>query len=276
MALKTIGLRLALAAAAVVVPACDEIIADPPPPAASAEPRGPSTGSNTSRVWDGGVRLEATRVECHASDLEGVPKPAGKWCSVALAILNESDRDVLLPTTGHVLTAGGEEFGTWTDAMERAGGNPDSVFTTPIPPGGGGAAGIYFALPERARPQQVELHAAEGSSGATITPDECRFSRYKGALTGACYSDLTPEVEVDERQPYFIGRTGGEIQPQYVCFDLREWTADPQPTVQPLSFIGQGVIELVSENRALYTDNSGMVLPLGPTETNEERPGTCG
>ena len=61
-----------------------------------------------------------------------------------------------------------------------------------------------------------------------------------------------------------------------MCFDLREWTADPQPSVQPLGFIGQGVIELVSENRAVYTDNSGLFLPLGLTEQNVENPGTCG
>ncbi|HEV2757629.1 MAG TPA: hypothetical protein VG318_17840 [Actinomycetota bacterium] len=276
MARKSTGLRLALAVAAVLVAGCDPSAPDAPDSAPSVEPRGPAVGPHNSRVWDGGVRFEATTVECHDSNLEGVKDPPGKWCAVSLAILNESEDDILLPTTGHTMTAAGQEFGTWDDAMKRARANPDSVFTTAIPPGGGGAARIYFTLPEPAKPERVQVHAAEGSSGATITLDACRFRRYRGTATGACYSDLGPGAEVGERYPYAIGRTGGEIQPQYVCFDLREWTADPQPTAQPLSFIGQGVLELVSENRAVYTDNSGFVLPLGLTEQNEENPGTCG
>ena len=256
------------------------ILLKPPAETASTapEPDRPLVSPNTGYAWDGDVRFELTTLECTRGGIDEHPKAGrpGKHCVASFAILNESERDVLLPTTGHTLSAEGEEFAPWEEAMELARSNPDAVFVTPIPPGGGGAGAIYFALPEAARPEKVEVHAAEGSPGATIVLETCRFSKYEGVVTGACYSDLTPEAEAGEVYPYFIGRTGGEIAPQYICFDMREWTADPQPTAQPLSFIGQGVMELLSENRAVYTDNSGMVLPLGLTSSNEENPGTCG
>lgn len=243
-----------------------------------AEAPRPPVSPNAGYAWDADVRFELTRMDCHPGGIDEHPAAGrpGKHCVASLSILNESARDVLLPSTAHTLSAGGEEFTPWDEAMELARSNADAVFVAPIPPGGGGTAAVYFSLPEAVRPQRVEVHAAEGSPGATFVLDDCRFDRHEGVVSGSCYSEAGREVEVGEVAPHFIGRTGGELAPEYVCFDQREWTADPQPASQPLDFVGHGVIELVSEDRAVYTDNSGLVLPLGLTSSNDANPGTCG
>ena len=248
---------------------------------APASPR-PDSGTNHERVWDGDVAFDLFRVDCGhgpVGDQDSDLDPDGSFCIMGLSVINESDGDVLVPDSRHVLTAGGRRFPPWERGMaELAADDHGSPLTTPIPPGGAASVSLIFEYPSSLEPERVEVHAAEGSSGAVILLEHCSWNRYKGIVSGGCHrAPSKPELGV--RYPHSISTYAGETASmlQVSCFDSREWgVVSMPPTPVPEGFLGQGVIELETRDRAIFTDNSGIVLTLEPTALNEDDPGVCG
>lgn len=278
MARARVGLLLA---AAVTVAAAGTLVltsgddAGRPP-----GPRGPSSGGKDDLVWDGGVRFQLRNVECGTgptgdSDTRGV-RPAGMHCWTYFTVLNESDDEVLLPWGAQQLVTGAGPLLPSRRAMHAILlDEPGHVFDTSIPPGGGGNAAIVFDVPLGADRRAVRLHAAEGSRGATIRLDGCRFFNRTG---GGCYAEDELGAEPDVAYPFTISGPRGGMALLGVCFDYRQWeVVEPHPTEgMPGDFTGHGVIALTSPDRAEFRDNSGTLLTLAPTDADEEQPGLCG
>ncbi len=257
---------------------------DPAPPqiAAPAPSPRPATGTNHERVWDGDVAFDLFRVDCGhgpVGDQDSDLDPDGSFCIMGLSVVNESDRDVLVSDSRHVLTAGGRRFPPWERGMaELAADDQGSPLTTPVPPGGAASLSLIFEYPSSLEPERVEVHASQGSSGAVILLEHCSWNHHEGVVSGGCYR-APPKPELGVRYPHSISTYAGETASmlQVSCFDSREWAVvSVPPTPVPEGFLGQGVIELETRDRAIFTDNSGIVLTLEPTALNEDDPGVCG
>lgn len=242
---------------------------------------GPATGTNQDRVWDGDVAFEVLRLQCgHGpiGDQDSDLDPDGSFCTIGLTVINGSDRDVVVPQSPHVFTVGGRRFPPWERAMtELAADDPGSALTTPVPPGGAATMSLIFEYPSSLEPERLELHAAEGSSGAVIELENCDFIRYEGVVSGGCDSADAAVVE-GVRYPHRVSGPRGGMALYHVCFDERQWeVVEPHPTaVSREGFAGQGYMTLESDRRAIFEDNSGVVLRLAPTEENDRDPSLCG
>lgn len=257
------------------------------------------TGTSQERVWDGDVAFELVRLDCGHGQFDDLDpegnlaldqswqgrresvsssKARFSFCSANLVVINESSRELVVPPSEHVLTAGGRRFPPWDRAMaKRAADDPGSALTTPIPPGGAATFGLAFEYPSELEPERLEVHAAEGSPGAVFVLDDCEFVRHEGRVSGGCYRERA-RAELGVPYPHRISGSNGGMSLYTVCFDERQWeVVEPHPTaVSREGFAGHGYMTLESARRAIYEDNSGVVLRLEPTELNEGDPGLCG
>jgi hypothetical protein len=138
---------------------------------------------------------------------------------------------------------------------------------------------LIFEYPSSLEPERLEVHASEGSPGAVILlGPRCNWTHYEGRVSGGCYA-ADRKHEVGVAYPHSISTYAGETASmlQVSCFDRREWGVVSTPaTPVPEGFLGQGLIEMETRHRAIFRDNSGIVLTLEPTPQNEEDPGVCG
>ena len=250
--------------------------------AAAATPSGPGSGGVGDEVWDGSVAFRLGRLACGTGDIgdqDSNLDPNGKYCIVGFSVRNHSQESVTLPRYSHAIASRHGKYGTWHHGMDEIeADDPMSPYSEPVPPGGGGSAGVIFELPNDFEPEVLYLHADESSAGAEIRLKDCRWNHFEGTVTGACWP-RQQRVEVGVGYPSSIATYAGEgfSMLQVTCFNFLEWETTNFPhSPPPEGFIGHGVMTLLSKDEAEFRDNSGIVLELRPTEGNATDDRVCG
>jgi hypothetical protein len=253
--------------------------------AGSTTPRGDQTPEDRTRVEeavgpqgelgeyvaDQDLSFRVFRVDCGTGELgdqDSMIRAPETWCGVGFEVLNHGDQPVALGPWTHYLRTDANVHKPWAMGMrEIVLDDSGTLFDQTIPPGGGGKAGVLFAIPAAEVPQSVELHQYTESRGATVRLPDCR---------SGCYSRSSETSSASPGIAY--GHAVALTQLRYICFEGREWepTAEAWKDSPTAKMSGQGVIVLLGSERALFRDNTGFELRLQLTSQNQEDPDVCG